>query len=156
MRILGESSVAVLFLSRQMVFILWILYIVSLILNFSFLHLLLGSSRLALQLVSDEAWKSLWHVSTILTLAPSRFTSPVLILFPCLPSHPHLTQCRLSYQNLLFCFNFNIYLFLREREREWGRGEREGDTESEAGPRLPAVSTEPDTRLELTNREIMT
>ena len=37
-----------------------------------------------------------------------------------------------------------------------GRAEREGDTESEAGSRLRAVSTEPDGRLELTNREIMT
>ena len=34
--------------------------------------------------------------------------------------------------------------------------EREGNTESEAGYRLPAVSTEPDAGLELTNREIMT
>ena len=40
---------------------------------------------------------------------------------------------------------------------EQGRGrEREGDTESEAGSRLQAVSTEPDGGLELTNREIMT
>ena len=38
-----------------------------------------------------------------------------------------------------------------------GRGaETEGDTESEAGSRLPAVSTEPDAGLELTDREIMT
>ena len=35
------------------------------------------------------------------------------------------------------------------------RAEREGDTESKAGPRLHAVSTEPDVGLELTNREIM-
>ena len=34
--------------------------------------------------------------------------------------------------------------------------EREGDTESEAGSRLLAVSTEPDAGLELTNSEIMT
>ena len=39
----------------------------------------------------------------------------------------------------------------------WGGGaEREGDTESEAGPRLWAVSTEPDVGFELTNCEIMT
>ena len=39
-----------------------------------------------------------------------------------------------------------------------GRGgtEREGDTESEAGPRLRAVSTEPDAGLEPTNCELMT
>ena len=38
----------------------------------------------------------------------------------------------------------------------WGEAEREGDTESEAGFRLRAVSTEPDAGLELTHREIMT
>ena len=37
-----------------------------------------------------------------------------------------------------------------------GGGEREGDTESEAGSRLRAVSTEPEVGLELTDREIMT
>ena len=37
-----------------------------------------------------------------------------------------------------------------------GGVEREGDTESEAGPRLWAVSTEPDVGLEPTNSEIMT
>ena len=36
------------------------------------------------------------------------------------------------------------------------RPERQGDTESEAGSRLRAVSTEPDAGLELLNREIMT
>ena len=44
-----------------------------------------------------------------------------------------------------------------ETERMSGEGaEGEGDTESEAGSRLQAVSTEPDAGLELTNREIMT
>ena len=37
-----------------------------------------------------------------------------------------------------------------------GGAEREGDTESEAGSRLWAASTEPDAGLELTDREIMT
>ena len=37
-----------------------------------------------------------------------------------------------------------------------GGAEREGDTESEAGSRLRAVSTEPDSRLEFTDLEIMT
>ena len=45
----------------------------------------------------------------------------------------------------------------RERECKQSRGkEREGDTESKAGSRLWAVSTEPDVGLELTNHEIMT
>ena len=37
-----------------------------------------------------------------------------------------------------------------------GGAEREGDTESEAGSRLQAISTKSDTGLELTDREIMT
>ena len=37
-----------------------------------------------------------------------------------------------------------------------GGAEREGDTESEAGSGLRAVSTEPDAGLEPTNREIVT
>ena len=36
-----------------------------------------------------------------------------------------------------------------------GGAEREGDTESEAGSSLHAVSIEPDTGLEPTNHEIM-
>ena len=55
----------------------------------------------------------------------------------------------------------SIYFWEREREREseqeWGRGrEREGDTKSEAGSRLWAVSIEPNAGLELMSREIMT
>ena len=48
---------------------------------------------------------------------------------------------------------------MRDRERQSTSrdgAEREGDTESEAGSRLRAVSTEPDMGLELTNREIVT
>ena len=45
----------------------------------------------------------------------------------------------------------------REQVCKQGRGrQRDGDTESEAGSRLRAVSTEPDVGLELTDREIMT
>ena len=52
-----------------------------------------------------------------------------------------------------------MFIFEREREREQvgkGQRERDGDTESKAGSRLQAVSTEPDAGLELVNREIMT
>ena len=53
-------------------------------------------------------------------------------------------------------FSMFIY-FLRERRRvSRGAAEREGDTESKAGCRLWAVSTEPNAGLELTNCEIMT
>ena len=37
-----------------------------------------------------------------------------------------------------------------------GGAEREGDTESEIGSRLRAVSTEPDAGLKLADRDIMT
>ena len=53
-----------------------------------------------------------------------------------------------------------MFIHLRERETEHEKGregrEREGDTESKTGPRLCAVRTEPNTGLELTNREIVT
>ena len=49
----------------------------------------------------------------------------------------------------------NIY-FERVHAPQWGGSETEGDTELEAGSRLPAVSTEPDAGLEFTNRDIMT
>ena len=68
-----------------------------------------------------------------------------------------LTDC--ATQAPLFLIFFNIYLFLRDRERQSmsrGGAEREGDTESETGSRLWAISTEPDVGLELTDREIMT
>ena len=49
-----------------------------------------------------------------------------------------------------------MFSFERDRECEWGgvEREREGDTESEAGFRLRAVGTEPDTGLKPTNGEI--
>ena len=50
-------------------------------------------------------------------------------------------------------------MFIFERERAHasrGGAERGGDTESKAGSRVPAVSTQPDVGLELMNREIVT
>ena len=45
----------------------------------------------------------------------------------------------------------------RETESKQGRGrEKEGDPESEAGPRLQAVSTEPNVGLKPTDHETMT
>ena len=50
-----------------------------------------------------------------------------------------------------------IYFGERDRARQSrGGAEREGDTESEAGSRLQAVSTEPEAGLEHTDRELMT
>ena len=64
----------------------------------------------------------------------------------------------LLFKNIFLMF---IHFWEREREREresvsGGGAEREGDTESEAGSRLPAISAEPDVGLEPTNHEIMT
>ena len=58
-------------------------------------------------------------------------------------------------------FFFLIFIFESETDRqtdwEWGRSRgQEGDAESQAGSRLPAVSTESDMGLELTNCDIMT
>ena len=63
--------------------------------------------------------------------------------------------------NLIFKKNFfsliffNVYLYLREREtgHEQVRG-REMDTESEAGSKLGADSTEPDIGLELMDHDM--
>ena len=52
-----------------------------------------------------------------------------------------------------------LFIFEGERDRAWageGQRERERHTESEAGSRLWAVSTEPDAGLKLTDHEIMT
>ena len=52
---------------------------------------------------------------------------------------------------------FFIYFGDRERQsRNGGGAEREGDTESETGSRLRAISPEPDAGLELPDREIVT
>ena len=52
-----------------------------------------------------------------------------------------------------------MFMYFWERQRQnmsRGGAEREGDTESKAGSRLRAVSTETDAGLELMDREIMT
>ena len=64
-------------------------------------------------------------------------------------------------KSMFVCFfifsTFFIYLWDRERQSMNGGGaEREGDTESETGSRLRAISPEPDAGLELTDREIVT
>ena len=58
-----------------------------------------------------------------------------------------------------FFLNFLTFIYFWDRERQSmnrGGAEREGDTESETGSRLWAVSTEPDAGLELTDHDIMT
>ena len=68
-----------------------------------------------------------------------------------------LTNCATQAPRVKYFFHVYLFLTERETECEQGRGkEIEGDTESKAGSRLRAVSTEPDTGLELTNHEIVT
>ena len=55
----------------------------------------------------------------------------------------------------IFLNIFNVlFIFERETECEQGR-EREGDTESEAGSRLQAVSTERNAEVEAMNCKIV-
>ena len=64
------------------------------------------------------------------------------------------SEVAFSSRMLFFFFFLNVYLLLRDRKRQSasrGGAEREGDTESEAGSRLRAVSTEPDAGLKPTN-----
>ena len=92
-----------------------------------------------------------------LTLIPHQET-----VFPALPLPPCLYPSPSKLASLPFLFLFIYFLYLRERQRvHRGEAEREGrmrggDTESKAGSRPRAVSTEPDAGLEPTNREIMT
>ena len=70
----------------------------------------------------------------------------------------HFIIIFLSFE-FLFIYVFKcLFLFEREREKApmWGRGRERGDTLSEAGSRLRAVSAEPHAGLEPTNREIVT
>ena len=72
----------------------------------------------------------------------------VFIAYLCFP----IFQCI-----LLYLFKTFIYLFLRDRDSvSRGGAEREGDTESKASSRLPAVGTETNVGLEPTNCEMMT
>ena len=56
----------------------------------------------------------------------------------------------------IFFLIFLIFIFETETECEGGGAETEGDTESEAGSRPWALSTDPITGLEPTNGELMT
>ena len=74
-----------------------------------------------------------------------------------------LSKCSFSiYLSILICFLlllFFLFIYFWDRVRQsmnGGGAEREGDTESETGSRLRAISPEPDAGLELTDREIMT
>ena len=66
-----------------------------------------------------------------------------------------------AWQWLFFFFNFffqHLFIFGTERQSimNGGGAEREGDTESETGSRLRAISPEPDAGLKLTDRKIVT
>ena len=89
-------------------------------------------------------------------------TSCPFCLYPlCLEFSMSLLFRQLYFQAFVHEISFLFFLsvYFRERERHsmsGGGAEREGDTDSQAGFGLRAVSTEPDAGLEPTNREIMT
>ena len=68
----------------------------------------------------------------------------------------HWTRSGSYFFFLIFFSTFFIYFWDREKQSMNGGAEREGDTASETGSRLPAISPEPDTGLKLTDREIVT
>ena len=69
-----------------------------------------------------------------------------------------LGPLRFRCYSYLFIYLKHLFIFETERDRAWTGGgpETEGDTESETGSRLWAVSTETDAGLKLTSRKIMT
>ena len=64
--------------------------------------------------------------------------------------------CYKDYQDSFIVIIFFECLFTFERRESRGGAKREGDTVSEAGSGLQALSTEPDVGLELMHHEIMT
>ena len=63
----------------------------------------------------------------------------------------------LNFFKIFFSSTFFIYFWDRERQSMHGGGaETEGDTKSEAGSMIWAISTEPDAGLELMDHEIVT
>ena len=62
----------------------------------------------------------------------------------------------MSVSVFLFFFFFSLFHYFEVGRASGGGAEREGDTESEAGPRLPAVSADPHAGLRFTNHEFMT
>ena len=69
-----------------------------------------------------------------------------------------LSSCGFFSHFLFLNFFFSTFIYFWDRERQsmnGGGSEREGDTESETGSRLRAVSTEPDAGLEPTDCKIM-
>ena len=99
-----------------------------------------------------ERWQHWTGGGHMFVWCPTR-RAMVSSLHPLL-SHFQGAQCAMAHLKKIF---FNVYLFLRERQSSSrGGAEREGDTESGAGSRLRAVSTEPDVGLELKHSKIMT
>ena len=67
-----------------------------------------------------------------------------------------MTSFLKKYFFLTFLFNFGTERDRARQSMNGGGAEREGDTESETGSRLRAISPEPDTGLELPDRKIVT
>ena len=62
----------------------------------------------------------------------------------------------IKYGYFFFLILFLMFLYFLRHRAQAGEGQREKETQYEAGSRLRAVSTEPDTGPEPTNCEIVT
>ena len=103
--------------------------------SFSSLHCMLAVTALVLSF--SPYWKTGIESEQVSLPPSSRFLQFILFL--------------------KFFLKFVFYFWDRERQSMNGGGaERDGDTESEAGSRLWAISKEPDAGLKLTDREIVT
>ena len=89
-------------------------------------------------------------------ICPLWLPKSLIILSTMTQKHSYRNHLKMKMYIIYF---FNVYFREREKERQSVSREgaqREGDTVSEAGSRLWAVSTEPDAGLKLTSHEIMT
>ena len=108
--------------------------------------------------LTDKEMKAVEHWTIIANTSPPDYVRDFVGPAP-LNSHDKSKRQSKCDLHILKKKIFNVYLLLRDRARQSmsrGGAERGGDTEFEAGSRLPVLSTEPNTGLEPTNCEIMT
>ena len=107
--------------------------------------------------ISPNVWReavSVWG-SALLSQATDLKCSQAFLLLNLYFYEPCLLRLCTSFFFLIMFIYFWERERKRERENELGRGQREGDTESQAGSRLWAVSAEPDAGLEPTEHKIV-
>ena len=109
-------------------------------------------------MASCFTFRSFIHFEFIFVCGVRKWSKFILLHVAVQFSQHHLLK-RLFLFHWIFFFFFLMFIYFWDRERQsmnGGGAEREGDTESEIGSRLWAVSTGPGTGLELMDCEIMT